>query len=186
MAQEHGLFVIEDAAQGLGGEYHGKKACALGEIGCASFFPAKPLGCYGDGGAVFTDDDVIPCTNWLADLWTASCRWSGDSIFGGKILPLFPPSTPDWLRDPDLPCAALVNGLFSPELDRTVSVFPGLFGRLFGKRFIDRSGEVFEIASAVHDVLKSSGFAKLRWRLDGYPDDAESTPEPIHPKQQTA
>lgn len=57
IAQEHGLFVIEDAAQGLGGEYHGKKACALSEIGCASFFPAKPLGCYGDAGAVFTDDD---------------------------------------------------------------------------------------------------------------------------------
>ncbi|MBW1775634.1 MAG: DegT/DnrJ/EryC1/StrS family aminotransferase, partial [Deltaproteobacteria bacterium] len=59
IAQEHGLFVIEDAAQGLGGEYHGRKACALGEIGCASFFPAKPLGCYGDGGAVFTDDDGL-------------------------------------------------------------------------------------------------------------------------------
>ena len=59
IAQEHGLFVIEDAAQGLGGEYHRKKACALGEIGCTSFFPAKPLGCYGDGGAVFTDDDGL-------------------------------------------------------------------------------------------------------------------------------
>ena len=59
IAKEHGLFVIEDAAQGLGGEYKGKKACALADIGCTSFFPAKPLGCYGDGGAVFTDSDEM-------------------------------------------------------------------------------------------------------------------------------
>jgi len=59
IAQEHGLFVIEDAAQALGGEYNGKMACTLAEIGCTSFFPAKPLGCYGDGGAVFTNDDGL-------------------------------------------------------------------------------------------------------------------------------
>lgn len=57
IAKEHGLFVIEDAAQGLGGEYKGKKAGALADVGCTSFFPAKPLGAYGDGGAVFTDSD---------------------------------------------------------------------------------------------------------------------------------
>jgi UDP-2-acetamido-2-deoxy-ribo-hexuluronate aminotransferase len=56
VAAEHGLFVIEDAAQSFGAEYHGKRACSLGDIGCTSFFPAKPLGCYGDGGAVFTQD----------------------------------------------------------------------------------------------------------------------------------
>ncbi|MDM8553044.1 DegT/DnrJ/EryC1/StrS family aminotransferase [Desulfobacterales bacterium HSG2] len=59
VAQEHGLFVIEDAAQSFGAEYHGRKACSLGDIACTSFFPAKPLGCYGDGGAVFTDDDDL-------------------------------------------------------------------------------------------------------------------------------
>ena len=58
IAKEHGLFVVEDAAQGFGGEYKGKKAGSLADIGCTSFFPAKPLGCYGDGGAVFTDDDA--------------------------------------------------------------------------------------------------------------------------------
>ena len=56
VARKHGLFVIEDAAQSFGAEYHGRKAGSLATIACTSFFPAKPLGCYGDGGAVFTDD----------------------------------------------------------------------------------------------------------------------------------
>ncbi|WP_432734416.1 DegT/DnrJ/EryC1/StrS family aminotransferase [Maridesulfovibrio sp. FT414] len=57
IADKHGLFLIEDAAQSFGGEYKGKKACSLGDITCTSFFPAKPLGCYGDGGMCFTDND---------------------------------------------------------------------------------------------------------------------------------
>lgn len=59
IAQDHGLFVLEDAAQSFGAIYHGKKAGALGNIGATSFFPAKPLGCYGDGGAILTDDDSL-------------------------------------------------------------------------------------------------------------------------------
>ena len=56
VAADHGLFVIEDAAQSFGGRAGNRRAGALAEIGCTSFFPAKPLGCYGDGGALFTDD----------------------------------------------------------------------------------------------------------------------------------
>lgn len=59
VAQEEGLFVIQDAAQSFGGEYKGGKACSQGDIGCTSFFPAKPLGCYGDGGMCFTDDGAL-------------------------------------------------------------------------------------------------------------------------------
>ena len=59
IAKEHGLFVIEDAAQSFGAEYKGKKACSLADIACTSFFPAKPLGCYGDGGMCFTDDGQL-------------------------------------------------------------------------------------------------------------------------------
>jgi UDP-2-acetamido-2-deoxy-ribo-hexuluronate aminotransferase len=59
IAKEHGIFVIEDAAQSFGGEYKGKKACSLADIACTSFFPAKPLGCYGDGGMCFTDDGQL-------------------------------------------------------------------------------------------------------------------------------
>jgi UDP-2-acetamido-2-deoxy-ribo-hexuluronate aminotransferase len=59
IAEKHGLFVIEDACQSFGAEYKGKKACSLADIACTSFFPAKPLGCYGDGGMIFTDDDEL-------------------------------------------------------------------------------------------------------------------------------
>ncbi len=54
-----GIPVIEDAAQSFGAEYKGRKSCNLSTIGCTSFFPSKPLGCYGDGGAIFTNDDAI-------------------------------------------------------------------------------------------------------------------------------
>lgn len=59
VAEKHGLFVLEDAAQSFGASYKGKKACALAEVAATSFFPAKPLGAYGDGGMVFTDDDTV-------------------------------------------------------------------------------------------------------------------------------
>ncbi len=59
IAEKHGLFVLEDAAQAFGATYKGRKAPGLAHVGTTSFFPAKPLGCYGDGGAVFTDDDDL-------------------------------------------------------------------------------------------------------------------------------
>jgi UDP-2-acetamido-2-deoxy-ribo-hexuluronate aminotransferase len=59
LAGRHGLHVIEDAAQSFGADYGNRKSCGLSLIGCTSFFPSKPLGCYGDGGAVFTDDDDL-------------------------------------------------------------------------------------------------------------------------------
>jgi UDP-2-acetamido-2-deoxy-ribo-hexuluronate aminotransferase len=59
IAKRHGLAVIEDAAQSFGATYHGKKSCNLSTVGCTSFFPSKPLGCYGDGGAIFTSDDML-------------------------------------------------------------------------------------------------------------------------------
>lgn len=57
VCEKHGLLLLEDAAQGFGGSIDGKKACSFGDISTTSFFPAKPLGCYGDGGAIFTDND---------------------------------------------------------------------------------------------------------------------------------
>ncbi|MGB6730018.1 MAG: DegT/DnrJ/EryC1/StrS aminotransferase family protein [Xanthobacteraceae bacterium] len=59
IAAAHGLLVLDDAAQGFGASYRGKKLGAVATATATSFFPAKPLGCYGDGGAVFTDDDAL-------------------------------------------------------------------------------------------------------------------------------
>jgi len=59
IAQKHNIAVIEDGAQSFGATHHGKASCGLSAIGCTSFFPSKPLGCYGDGGAIFTDDDAL-------------------------------------------------------------------------------------------------------------------------------
>ena len=59
IAARHGITVIEDAAQSFGATYKGRKSCNLTTIACTSFFPSKPLGCYGDGGAIFTSDDEL-------------------------------------------------------------------------------------------------------------------------------
>ena len=59
IAAQHGIPVIEDAAQSFGATYKGRKSCNLSTIACTSFFPSKPLGCYGDGGAIFTNDDAL-------------------------------------------------------------------------------------------------------------------------------
>lgn len=59
IAKKYGLKILEDGAQGFGGSINGKRACSFGDMATTSFFPAKPLGCYGDGGAIFTDDDEV-------------------------------------------------------------------------------------------------------------------------------
>jgi UDP-2-acetamido-2-deoxy-ribo-hexuluronate aminotransferase len=59
IAAKHGLAVIEDGAQSFGARYRGRRSCALSAFGATSFFPSKPLGCYGDGGALFCDGDAL-------------------------------------------------------------------------------------------------------------------------------
>lgn len=74
IADKYDLLILEDGAQGFGGEIMGRKTCSFGDISTTSFFPAKPLGCYGDGGAVFTDND-----EWAALI--ASYRVHGKGTF---------------------------------------------------------------------------------------------------------
>ena len=74
IADRYGLWILEDGAQGFGGSIEGRLACSFGDIATTSFFPAKPLGCYGDGGAVFTDND-----EWAALI--ASYRVHGKGSF---------------------------------------------------------------------------------------------------------
>ena len=73
VCERYGLLLLEDGAQGFGGNIKGKMACSFGDISTTSFFPAKPLGCYGDGGAIFTDND-----EW-ADLVRSICVHGKDT-----------------------------------------------------------------------------------------------------------
>ncbi|MBO4649753.1 MAG: DegT/DnrJ/EryC1/StrS family aminotransferase [Clostridiales bacterium] len=73
ICKKYDLLLMEDAAQGFGGSINGKMACSFGDIATTSFFPAKPLGCYGDGGAIFTDND-----EW-ADLIRSICVHGKDT-----------------------------------------------------------------------------------------------------------
>ena len=59
IAEENDLFLVEDAAQSFGANINNVKSGKFGDVSCTSFFPAKPLGCYGDGGAIFTDDEDL-------------------------------------------------------------------------------------------------------------------------------
>lgn len=76
IARKYNLLVLEDGAQGFGGSLHGKKNCRFGDISTTSFFPAKPLGCYGDGGAVFTDND-----EWARLLKSYRIHGKGDNKY---------------------------------------------------------------------------------------------------------
>lgn len=72
ITQKYNLLLLEDGAQGFGGRIGEKKACSFGDISTTSFFPAKPLGCYGDGGAVFTDND-----KWAELIWSYKVHGKG-------------------------------------------------------------------------------------------------------------
>lgn len=76
VADKYHMYILEDGAQGFGGNINHKKACSFGDISTTSFFPAKPLGCYGDGGAIFTDND-----EWAALLQSFKVHGKGESKY---------------------------------------------------------------------------------------------------------
>jgi UDP-2-acetamido-2-deoxy-ribo-hexuluronate aminotransferase len=87
IAERHGgIPVIEDAAQSFGALYQGQKSCNLSTIGCTSFFPSKPLGCYGDGGAIFTNDDGLASACREIRVHGQSKRYQHDRVgLGGRM-----------------------------------------------------------------------------------------------------
>lgn len=76
ICSKYGLLLLEDAAQGFGGSINDKRACSFGDISATSFFPAKPLGCYGDGGAIFTDND-----EWAAYIRSVAVHGKGENKY---------------------------------------------------------------------------------------------------------
>lgn len=76
IADKYGLYILEDSAQGFGGQIGNRMACSFGDIATTSFFPAKPLGCYGDGGAIFTDND-----EWARLLQSLKVHGKGESKY---------------------------------------------------------------------------------------------------------
>jgi UDP-2-acetamido-2-deoxy-ribo-hexuluronate aminotransferase len=86
IAARHGLAVIEDAAQSFGANYRGRRSCGLSTWGATSFFPSKPLGCYGDGGALFTDDDALAQAAREIRVHGQSARYTHTRIgVGGRL-----------------------------------------------------------------------------------------------------
>jgi len=86
IAARHGLAVIEDAAQSFGASYQGRKSGNLSTLGCTSFFPSKPLGCYGDGGAIFTSDDRLATACREIRVHGQSARYTHTRIgLGGRM-----------------------------------------------------------------------------------------------------
>ena len=86
IAVKHRLFVIEDAAQAVGSTYYGKRAGAFGETGCFSFYPAKTLGCFGEGGAVVTDDERLASILYLLRDHCEWPRYIPDPTGGHKVI----------------------------------------------------------------------------------------------------
>ena len=132
VTDKYGLKILEDGAQGFGGEIHGKRACSFGDISTTSFFPAKPLGCYGDGGAIFTDDDEVVelirsyCVHGKGKMKYDNVRIGMnsrlDSIQAGILLPKLAAFVDYEVKDVNIAAAKytkLLNGLvdtpFIPE-----------------------------------------------------------------------
>ncbi|MES2135440.1 MAG: DegT/DnrJ/EryC1/StrS family aminotransferase [Pseudomonadota bacterium] len=126
-AESRAITVIEDAAQSFGSTYRDRKSCALSRIGCTSFFPSKPLGCYGDGGAIFTDDADIAQAGREIRIHGQSGRYHHTRVgVGGRM---------DTLQ-----CAVILAKLkrFDWEIERRIAIGER-YNRLFDERGIARA-----------------------------------------------
>jgi UDP-2-acetamido-2-deoxy-ribo-hexuluronate aminotransferase len=124
VATRHGLAVIEDAAQSFGATFRGRKSCNLSRIGCTSFFPSKPLGCYGDGGAIFTSDDGLATAMREIRVHGQSRRYVHTRIgVGGRMdtlqcaIVLAKLDRFEWEIEQRIRTGALYQRLFSGKLD---------------------------------------------------------------------
>jgi UDP-2-acetamido-2-deoxy-ribo-hexuluronate aminotransferase len=158
IARKHEVTIVEDAAQSFGAEYKGRRSCNLSRIGCTSFFPSKPLGCYGDGGAIFTDDEEIANACREIRIHGQSRRYHHTRVgVGGRM---------DTLQ-----CAVVLGKLtrFEWEIERRIALGQR-YNRLFDDiglariaQRADRTGVfaqytlLFDGRERVTEVLKASG-----------------------------
>ncbi len=163
IAVKHNLTVIEDAAQSFGATYKGKKSCNLSTIGCTSFFPSKPLGCYGDGGAIFTSDDALAQAMREIRVHGQSKRYVHTRVgLGGRMdtiqcaIVLAKLERFDWEVEQRLEIGARYNELFSGKLktivqrsDRT-SVFAQYTVKVEDREKVQASLKEAGIPTAVH------------------------------------
>jgi len=164
LAERHGLAVIEDGAQSFGADYQGRKSCAVSTLGCTSFFPSKPLGCYGDGGAIFTDDEGLALACREIRIHGQSARYHHSRIgLGGRM---------DTLQ-----CAIVLAKLkrFEREIERRIEI-GGRYNLLFSKRGVER-------VSQRHD--RTSVFAQYTIFVDDRPAvqralEAAGIPTAVH------
>ncbi|HEX8639935.1 MAG TPA: DegT/DnrJ/EryC1/StrS family aminotransferase [Allosphingosinicella sp.] len=164
LAERHGLTVIEDGAQSFGADYRGRKSCALSAVGCTSFFPSKPLGCYGDGGAIFTDDGDFAQACREIRVHGQSGRYHHTRIgLGGRM---------DTLQ-----CAIVLAklGRFDWEIARRIEI-----GERYNRRF-DELG----IARVAQGHDRTSVFAQYTIFVDDRPSlqsalDAAGIPTAVH------
>ncbi len=168
IAARHKLPVIEDAAQSFGATYKGRKSCNLSTIGCTSFFPSKPLGCYGDGGALFTADDALAAAMREIRVHGQSGRYRHTRIgVGGRmdtiqcavVLAKF--ERFDWEVRQRIEIGAHYDALFSSSsniqtikvrADRT-SVYAQYTVRVNGRAKFEQDMKARGIPSAVHYPL---------------------------------
>jgi UDP-2-acetamido-2-deoxy-ribo-hexuluronate aminotransferase len=169
IGREHGLVVIEDAAQSFGATYRGKRSCDLSAVGCTSFFPSKPLGCYGDGGAIFTSDDELAQAMREIRVHGQSQRYRHTRIgVGGRM---------DTLQ-----CAIVLAKLivFEQELERrrrVAAVYDQLFaGRIETMKPASDRGSAYAQYTV---LLKDRPMVQSALQLAGIPS-AVHYPLPIH------
>lgn len=163
IAEKHGLIVIEDAAQSFGATYKGKKSCNLSTIGCTSFFPSKPLGCYGDGGAIFTSDDALAQAMREIRVHGQSERYVHPRVgVGGRMdtlqsaILLSKLETFDWEIQRRIEIGDSYNSLLAEKVDKVTqrkdrtSVYAQYTVFVKNREKIQAALKVLEIPTAVH------------------------------------
>lgn len=171
IAARNGLVVIEDAAQSFGATYKGRRSCNLSTFGCTSFFPSKPLGCYGDGGAIFTSDDALAHACRELRVHGQSARYVHTRVgVGGRM---------DTLQ-----CAIVLAKLerFDWEIERRLSLgerYATLFSGVAGVRLVTLRADRNSVWAQYTVLVENRAAVQSALQAQGIPI-AVHYPRPVH------